>query len=83
MSLSFVLFSRQDEKYYLRSLGDDPRKDVADVCKSFPKLSGDIRFPDVFDEKQFFSSVFRIGSKGIRLWTHYDVILCYCYLEVS
>jgi tRNA wybutosine-synthesizing protein 5 len=34
----------------------------------------DINFPKFFeDEEEFFSSVFRISSQGIRLWTHYDV----------
>ena len=66
----------QSEKYYLRSLGEDARKDIADIHKSFPQLSKDIIFPDVFDKQKFFSSVFRIGSKGIRLWTHYDVGVC-------
>ncbi|KAM7316183.1 hypothetical protein ACRRTK_024863 [Alexandromys fortis] len=64
----------RDEKYYLRSLGEDPRKDVADVRQQFPSLGGDIKFPAFFKEEQFFSSVFRISSPGLQLWTHYDVM---------
>ncbi|KAM9663422.1 tRNA wybutosine-synthesizing protein 5 isoform 1-T1 [Trichechus inunguis] len=64
----------RDEKYYLRSLGEDPRKDIADIRKQFPLLEGDIKFPDFFKEQQFFSSVFRISSPGLQLWTHYDVM---------
>ncbi|XP_007933519.1 tRNA wybutosine-synthesizing protein 5 [Orycteropus afer afer] len=67
-------FISEDEKYYLRSLGEDPRKDVADIRKQFPLLEGDIKFPDFFEEEQFFSSVFRISSAGLQLWTHYDVM---------
>ncbi|KAM5280564.1 tRNA wybutosine-synthesizing protein 5 [Ctenodactylus gundi] len=67
-------FISEDEKYYLRSLGEDPRKDVADIRKQFPLLEGDIRLPRFFQEEQFFSSVFRISSPGLQLWTHYDVM---------
>ncbi|GAB5575865.1 tRNA wybutosine-synthesizing protein 5 [Prionailurus iriomotensis] len=70
-------FISEDEKYYLRSLGEDPRKDVADIRKQFPLLEGDIKFPKFFKEEQFFSSVFRISSPGLQLWTHYDV----CYVN--
>ncbi|XP_040827877.1 tRNA wybutosine-synthesizing protein 5 [Ochotona curzoniae] len=67
-------FISEDEKYYLRSLGEDPRKDVADIRKQFPLLEGDIKFPNFFQKEQFFSSVFRISSPGLQLWTHYDVM---------
>lgn len=63
------------EFYYLRSVGFDRRgRDTADIKKQFPNLAGDIRIPDFFDENCFFSSVFRIGSPGVQLWTHYDVM---------
>ncbi|XP_068926232.1 tRNA wybutosine-synthesizing protein 5 isoform X4 [Petaurus breviceps papuanus] len=64
----------KEEKYYLRSLGEDPRKDVADIRKQFPLLEGDIKIPEFFEKEQFFSSVFRISSPGLQLWTHYDVM---------
>ncbi|KAM3917390.1 tRNA wybutosine-synthesizing protein 5 isoform 2-T2 [Leptodactylus fuscus] len=67
-------FISQDEKYYLRSLGEDPRKDIADISKQFPELAEDIRIPEFFEKDQFFSSVFRISSPGLQLWTHYDVM---------
>ncbi|KAL5463446.1 hypothetical protein EMCRGX_G032341 [Ephydatia muelleri] len=63
-----------EEKYYLRSLGDDPRKDVADIYAQFPELVDDIKLPFFFEEHQYFSSVFRIGSAQVTLWTHYDVM---------
>ncbi|XP_032880881.1 tRNA wybutosine-synthesizing protein 5 [Amblyraja radiata] len=63
-----------DEKYYLRSLGVDPRKDAADITKQFPTLADDINIPAFFDKEQIFSSVFRISSAGLQLWTHYDVM---------
>ncbi|XP_013388936.1 tRNA wybutosine-synthesizing protein 5 [Lingula anatina] len=67
-------FFTEDEKYYLRALGDDPRKDVADIRKQFPALASDIFIPEYFEPEKFFSSVFRISSANIQLWTHYDVM---------
>jgi tRNA wybutosine-synthesizing protein 5 len=69
-------FVSSNEKYYLRSLGQDDRKDVADLKKQFPSLADDIRFPELFEPENFFSSVFRISSSKLRLWTHYDVGGC-------
>jgi len=64
-----------NEFYYLRSLGHDRRgRDIADIKKQFPSLANDIRIPDFFEESNFFSSVFRIASPGVQLWTHYDVM---------
>ncbi|XP_006816796.1 tRNA wybutosine-synthesizing protein 5-like [Saccoglossus kowalevskii] len=76
-SVFFFLSSKlclQEEKYYLRSLGDDPRKDVADIKKQYPSLCNDIILPDLFPQDHFTSSVFRIASKGTQLWTHYDIM---------
>ncbi|XP_040418006.1 tRNA wybutosine-synthesizing protein 5 [Cygnus olor] len=67
-------FLSEDEKYYLRSVGEDARKDVADIRKQFPVLADDVQIPEYFDKEQFFSSVFRISSAGLQLWTHYDVM---------
>ena len=39
----------------------------------FPELIGDLSLPMFFGEDKFFSSVLRVGSPGVRLWTHYDV----------
>ncbi|XP_066991715.2 tRNA wybutosine-synthesizing protein 5 [Anabrus simplex] len=68
-------FRSSSELYYLRSLGFDPRgRDVADIRKQFPDLANDIKIPQYFKEEDFFSSVFRIGSSGVQLWTHYDIM---------
>jgi hypothetical protein len=56
-------------------------QDVADIRKQFPLLEGDIKFPKFFREEQFFSSVFRISSPGLQLWTHYDV--CCVYVDLT
>ncbi|XP_035754989.1 tRNA wybutosine-synthesizing protein 5 isoform X2 [Egretta garzetta] len=66
-------FLSEDEKYYLRSVGEDARKDIADIRKQFPILADDVQIPEYFEKEQFFSSVFRISSAGLQLWTHYDV----------
>eukprot|EP00069_Balaena_mysticetus_P021791 bmy_13955T0 len=76
-------FISEDEKYYLRSLGEDPRKDVADIRKQFPLLEGDIKFPKFFKEEQFFSSVmdnFLIqvtGKKRVVLFSPRDAQYLY------
>lgn len=68
-------FLTPGEFYYLRSLGFDRRsRDIADIKKQFPHLADDIKIPDFFNENSFFSSVFRIASPGVQLWTHYDVM---------
>lgn len=40
---------------------------------SFPELAADVALPPLFPPDAFFSSVIRISSPGLRLWTHYDV----------
>ena len=77
------LFFLQNEKYYLRALGDNPRTDIADITKQFPELAEDIHIPQFFSPEKFFSSVFRISSNGIQLWTHYDVIYYYSILRLQ
>jgi len=67
-------FLTSNEKYYLRSLGEDPRKNIADIHKQFPSLAEDFKIPSVFDKENFFSSVFRISSADVQLWTHYDIM---------
>uniref|UniRef100_A0A0A9X1Z1 tRNA wybutosine-synthesizing protein 5 n=1 Tax=Lygus hesperus TaxID=30085 RepID=A0A0A9X1Z1_LYGHE len=68
-------FLCENESYYLRSIGSDKRgRDVADINKQFPKIAKDVRFPRLFEDKDFFSSVIRIGSRGVQIWTHYDVM---------
>ncbi|KAF6723378.1 tRNA wybutosine-synthesizing protein 5 [Oryzias melastigma] len=67
-------FLCEEESYYLRSLGEDVRKEPADLRKQFPNLAEDFLIPPFFEPDQFFSSVFRISSCGLQLWTHYDVM---------
>jgi hypothetical protein len=67
-------FLQWNEKYYLRSLGEDARKSIANLETDFPDLARSISLPPLFTEEQFFSSVLRIGSAGLHLWTHYDVM---------
>lgn len=68
-------FMGPNEYYYLRSLGLDPRgREVADIRKQFPFIAADLKIPRFFKEEAFFSSVLRVGSKNVQLWTHYDVM---------
>lgn len=48
-------------------------QEPADLSKQFPDLAVDFCIPQFFTADQFFSSVFRISSCGLQLWTHYDV----------
>lgn len=47
-------------------------RDVSDLNVHFPELAADLLVPDLFPKEGFFSSVFRITSPGLQLWTHYD-----------
>ena len=67
-------FVHNKEKYYLRSQGNNVRKDPSDVRVQFPFIAGDIKFPQFFDESDYFSSVFRISSYSLQIWTHYDIM---------
>ena len=67
-------FLSPKEFYYFRSLGEDVRREPSDIAKQWPEIYGDINLPFFFPEEQFFSSVFRIASAGMQLWTHYDVM---------
>ena len=71
------------KRYYLRSVGVNPRKEPAQLPLSFPELARDVKLPlhllpppsaSSSAASPLFSSVLRIGSPGIRLWTHYDVM---------
>lgn len=63
----------QDECYYLRAVGGNPRKDIANLSEDYPTLALDINLPSLFPPEKLFSSVLRIASPGVQLWTHYDV----------
>ena len=67
-------FLTADEFYYFRSLGEDVRKEPSNIAKQWPEIYNDINLPNFFPEEKFFSSVFRIASAGMQLWTHYDVM---------
>ncbi|KAK0153601.1 tRNA wybutosine-synthesizing protein 5 [Merluccius polli] len=59
-----------ETKHSLFFLTDAP----ADLRKQFPSLAEDFRIPALFEAERFFSSVLRISSCGLQLWTHYDVM---------
>ena len=66
-----------DKAYYLRWVGDDPRGQTrANFSQDFSSLAADFELPKnvFYPEEKFFSSVLRISSPGIRVWTHYDVM---------
>merc|ERR1711974_113490 len=73
----FVPSSVNEKAYYLRWTGEDPRGQVqADFHQDFPRLADDFQLDEaaLFPPDKFFSSVLRISSPGVRVWTHYDVM---------
>ena len=64
-------------RYYFRSLGDNPRKEVSNIQQSYPQIAHDFQLPACCEEameSRFFSSALRFSSARCRLWTHYDVM---------
>ena len=76
--IQHIFQPRDDHKfaYYLRWVGDDRGQTKANFHLDFPSLAQDFRLPpDIFfPEERFFSSVLRLSSDKIRVWTHYDVM---------
>lgn len=62
--------------YYLRSIGENARKEPAHALRQFPSLERDLKLPSAFwgHEDNYFSAVIRVSSGGLQLWTHYDVM---------
>lgn len=68
-------FLSNTEVYYLRSLGNDSRgREIANIDQHYPELSKDFKVPEFVDPSTIFSTVLRVASKGVQLWTHYDVL---------
>lgn len=68
-------FLSETEVYYLRSLGTDKRgREVANLENHYPELSQDFKMPAFLEPSTVFSTVLRVASKGVQLWTHYDVM---------
>ncbi|GFR52769.1 hypothetical protein Agub_g15380, partial [Astrephomene gubernaculifera] len=67
-------FGEGREVLYLRSIGENPRREAANLSASFPLLAADLRLPPLFPPSALHSSVLRLGSPGLVLWTHYDVM---------
>ncbi|GLI67646.1 hypothetical protein VaNZ11_011895, partial [Volvox africanus] len=62
------------EVLYLRSIGGNPRREPANLAASFPSLAPDLTLPPLFDPARLHSSVLRMSSPDLVLWTHYDVM---------
>lgn len=67
-------FINETEFYYFRTLGSDSRREPANIVAQFPELAKDVTLPKWFPDESFFSSVLRIASPQLSLWTHYDVM---------
>lgn len=69
-----MLENLQSHNIYFRAIGANPRKQVADFETSFPGLVADVKYPEWLKKEKIFSSILRMSSPGISLWTHYDVM---------
>jgi len=62
---------------YLRAVGKNPRKERAHFWKDFAPIAAasGFQFPcSLVPRERYFSSVLRIASPGLQLWTHYDTM---------
>lgn len=64
-----------DELVYLRALGGDEArgKDATLFQRDFPSLQEDFQPPPLFEPEKLFSSVLRVSSADVSVWTHYDI----------
>jgi len=62
--------------YYLRSIGENARKEPAHAMRQFPAFEEDLKLPAEFwgGEENYFSAVIRASSGDLQLWTHYDAM---------
>ena len=52
-------------RYYLRSMGTNMRKDVADIRATFPELAGDFQLPNLLPPEVLY---FYWASEGIFIF---------------
>ena len=66
----------EEEKVYLRAVSEESaRTRPARLEDDFPSIAGDFSLPSgLITEERIFSSVLRVSSGDIRVWTHYDVM---------
>jgi len=63
------------EMYYLRAISEEnPRTKPVRLEEDFPTIANDFNLPDIIPQEKMFSSVLRVSSGGVRVWTHYDVM---------
>jgi tRNA wybutosine-synthesizing protein 3 len=74
--LAKVNDASDDNFYYLRSIGENPRKEPAHALLQFPSFARDLKLPSEFwgSEDNYFSAVVRVSSGDLQLWTHYDAM---------
>ena len=65
-----------EEKFYLRAVSEEnPRTKPVTLQEDFPSIAQDFSLPaGLLPHQAIFSSVLRVSSGDIRVWTHYDVM---------
>jgi len=65
----------REERFYLRAVSEEnPRTKPVRLEEDFPTIAADFTLPDIIPSSRIFSSVLRVSSRGVRVWTHYDVM---------
>lgn len=74
--LGKVTDARSGKFFYLRSIGENPRKEPAHALNQFPSFKQDLTLPSAFwgAEDNYFSAIIRVSSGDLQLWTHYDAM---------
>jgi len=64
-----------EECFYLRAVSEEnPRSKPVRLEEDFPTIASDFILPEIIPAIRIFSSVLRVSSTGVRVWTHYDVM---------
>jgi len=64
-----------EEMFYLRAVSEEnPRTKPVKLEEDFPTIASDFILPDIIPADKIFSSVLRVSSGRVRVWTHYDVM---------
>ena len=64
-----------EEMFYLRAVSEEnPRTKPVKLEEDFPTIASDFILPDILPADKIFSSVLRVSSGRVRVWTHYDVM---------
>lgn len=76
--LAFILEQQASQKLpksiYLRSVASEKRgKKAANIRDDFPEIADDFIIPEYMSELDIFSTILRISTNNLQVWTHFDL----------